>query len=199
MGINIEYVDMPSLKYAIPAYYILATSEASTNLARYVGMRYGQQDGDLSQKFDDYFTSFRSKYFGAEAKRRILLGTFTRMVGFRDRYYTKALKTRNLIINDYKNIFEDYDVVLTPTMPFTAPKFDDIHKMSILDSYKADYLTIPPNIAGTPHISIPCGYDDSGMPIGMQLVANHWDENVLLSFAEDWEKEFDIRRPEVHI
>ena len=197
MGIDVDYVDMPSLKYAMPAYYVLATSEASTNLARYVGMRYGQQEGDLSLKFDDYFTSFRSQYFGDEAKRRILLGTFTRMVGFRDRYYAKALQVRKVVIDDYKRILADHDAVLAPTMPFTAPRFDDISKMSALDSYKADYLTVPANIAGTPHMSVPCGYDSEGMPIGMQFVADHWNEDVLFSMAEDWEKEFDMKAPEV--
>ena len=197
MGVDVEYVNMPSLKYAMPAYYVLATSEASTNLARYVGMRYGQQEGDLSLKFDDYFTSFRSEYFGDEAKRRILLGTFTRMVGFRDRYYAKALQVRKVVIDDYKRVLADHDAVLAPTMPFTAPRFDDISKMSALDSYKADYLTIPANIAGTPHMSVPCGYDSDGMPIGMQFVADHWNEEVLFSIAEDWEREFELRRPEV--
>lgn len=199
MGTEIEFVEMPSLKYAMPAYYVLATSEASTNLARYVGMRYGQQEGDLSLKFDDYFTSFRSEYFGDEAKRRILLGTFTRMVGFRDRYYAKALQVRKVVIDDYKRILSTHDAVLAPTMPFTAPRFDDIANMSALDAYKADYLTIPANIAGTPHMSVPCGYGSDGMPIGMQFVADHWDEEILLSVAEDWEKVFESKKPEVTI
>ncbi len=199
MGTEIEFVEMPSLKYAMPAYYVLATSEASTNLARYVGMRYGQQEGDLSLKFDDYFTSFRSEYFGDEAKRRILLGTFTRMVGFRDRYYAKALQVRKVVIDDYKRILATHDAVLAPTMPFTAPRFDDIANMSALDAYKADYLTIPANIAGTPHMSVPCGYGSDGMPIGMQFVADHWDEEILLSVAEDWEKVFESKKPEVTI
>ena len=199
MGTEIEFVEMPSLKYAMPAYYVLATSEASTNLARYVGMRYGQQEGDLSLKFDDYFTSFRSEYFGDEAKRRILLGTFTRMVGFRDRYYAKALQVRKVVIDDYKRILATHDAVLAPTMPFTAPRFDDIANMSALDAYKADYLTIPANIAGTPHMSVPCGYGSDGMPIGMQFVADHWNEEILLSVAEDWEKVFESKKPEVTI
>lgn len=197
MGVDVEYVDMPSLKYAMPAYYILATSEASTNLARYVGMRYGQQDGDLSLKFDDYFSSIRSEHFGDEAKRRILLGTFTRMEGYRDRYYAKARQVREVVIADYKRVLENHDAVLAPTMPFTAPRFDDISRMSALDSYKADYLTVPANIAGTPHMSVPCGYDSDGMPIGMQFVADHWDEEILFSIAEDWEKMFTIVKPEV--
>ena len=197
MGIEVELVDMPSLKYAMPAYYVLATSEASTNLARYVGMRYGRQDGDLSLKFDDYFSDVRSRYFGDEAKRRILLGTFTRMAGYSDRYYSKARQVREVVIDDYKRALRDHDAVLAPTMPFTAPRFDDISKMSALDSYKADYLTVPANLAGVPHLNVPCGYDGDGMPIGMQFVADHWNENALFTMAEDWEKEFDLRRPEV--
>lgn len=197
MGIEVETVDMPSLKYAMPAYYVLATSEASTNLARYVGMRYGRQDGDLSLKFDDYFSDVRSRYFGDEAKRRILLGTFTRMAGYSDRYYSKARQVREVVIDDYKRVLRDHDAVLAPTMPFTAPRFDDISKMSALDSYKADYLTVPANLAGVPHLNVPCGYDSDGMPIGMQFVADHWNENALFTMAEDWEKEFNLRRPEV--
>ena len=197
MGIDVEEVDMPSFKYAIPAYYVIATSEASTNLARYVGMRYGVQEGDLSLKFDDYFSSIRSASFGDEAKRRILLGTFTRMVGYRDRYYAKARQVRQLVIDDYKRILQDHDAVLTPTMPYVAPRFDEIERMSALDSYKTDYLTVPPNLAGNPHLSVPCGYDGDGMPIGMQFVGAHWDEDVLFTMAEEWEKAFDMRRPEV--
>jgi len=199
MGVEVDYVDMPSLRYAMPAYYILATSEASTNLARYVGMRYGHQEGDHTLKFDDYFTEVRTKYFGDEAKRRILLGTFTRMAGFGGRHYAKAREVRQVVINDYKRVLKDHDAVLAPTMPFTAPKFDDISKMSALDSYKADYLTVPANLAGTPHLSVPCGYDSDGMPVGMQFVADHWNESVLFSIAEDWEKQFDLKRPEVSI
>ena len=194
---DVESVDMPSLKYAMPAYYVLATSEASTNLARYVGMRYGHQDGDYSLKFDDFFSDVRSRYFGDEAKRRILLGTFTRMAGYSDRYYSKARQVRQVVIQDYKRVLKDHDAVLAPTMPFTAPRFDDISKMSALDNYKADYLTVPANIAGTPHMSVPCGYGSDGMPIGMQFVADHWDEDVLFTMAEEWDKEFEIRKPEV--
>ena len=195
MGIDVETVDMPSFKYSIPAYYVIATSEASTNLARYVGMRYGVQDGDYSLKFDEYFSSIRSRCFGDEAKRRILLGTFTRMVGYRDRYYAKARQVRDVVISEYRSILKDHDAVLTPTMPFVSPRFSDIDRMSALDSYKADYLTVPPNLAGTPHMNVPCGYDGDGMPIGMQFVADHWNEDVLFTMAEEWEKQFEMRRP----
>lgn len=199
MDIDVEYVDMPELKYAMPAYYILATSEASTNLARYCGMRYGQQDGDLSLGFDGYFTSFRTKYFGDEAKRRILLGTYTRMEGFRDRYYAKALQVRLGVIDAYKKQFAAHDAVLTPTMPFVSPKFEDISAMTPVENYKADFLTVPPNLAGTPHLNCPCGYDGNGMPIGMQFVTDHWNEDLLLTMAEEWDGRFDVKHAEVKI
>ena len=195
-GIDVEYVDMPVLKYAMPAYYVLATSEASTNLARFCGMRYGQQDGDLSLKFDDYFTSFRSQYFGDEAKRRILLGTFTRMVGYADKYYNKALRVRQSVISEYKKVFAGHDAVVTPTMPFVSPRFDEISKMSALDVYKADFLTVPPNLTGMPHLSVPCGYSN-GMPVGLMFTADHWNEDILLSEAEEWQKGFELIKPEV--
>lgn len=194
-GIDVEYVDMPVLRYSMPAYYVLATSEASTNLARFCGMRYGEQDGDLSLKFDDYFTSFRSEYFGDEAKRRILLGTFTRMVGYADKYYNKALRVRQSVISEYKKVFADHDAIATPTMPFVSPRFDEISEMSALDVYKADFLTVPPNLTGMPHLSVPCGYSD-GMPVGLMLTADHWNEDILLSAAEEWQKGFDIVKPE---
>ena len=197
-GIDVSYVDMPVLKYAMPAYYVLATSEASTNLARFCGMRYGQQDGDLSLKFDDYFTSFRSQYFGDEAKRRILLGTFTRMVGYADKYYNKALRVRQSVISEYKKVFQDHDAIVTPTMPFVSPRFDEISKMSALDVYKADFLTVPPNLTGMPHLSVPCGYSD-GMPVGLMFTADHWNEDILLSEAEEWQKGFRMIRPEVKV
>ena len=196
LGVDVEYVDMPTLKYSIPAYYVIATSEASTNLARYCGMRYGHQDGDYTLKFDDYFTSFRSQYFGDEAKRRILLGTFTRMVGYADRYYNKALQVREAIIADYKKQFERFDAVVTPTMPFISPRFDEISKMSALDSYKADFLTVPPNITGMPHLSVPCGYSE-GMPVGLLFTSDHWNEDVLIDTAERWDKAFTVKHAEV--
>lgn len=197
MDVDVDFVEVPDFRYAIPAYYVLATSEASTNLARYVGMRYGQQDGDLTQKFDDYFTYFRTKYFGDEAKRRILLGTYTRMEGFRDRYYAKALQVRLVIIDAYKRLFADHDAVLTPTMPFVSPRFDAISAMTPVESYQADFLTVPPNLAGTPHLNCPCGYDGDGMPIGMQFVTDHWNEDMLLTMAEEWDKQFKVRKAEV--
>ncbi|KQM10235.1 Glutamyl-tRNA(Gln) amidotransferase subunit A [bioreactor metagenome] len=198
MSVDVETVSMDTLRYALPAYYVLASAEGSTNIARYCGLRYGRQDGDLTLKFDDYFTKMRSRYLGEETKRRVILGTFTRMMGFRDKYYAKALGVRNAIISEYKRIFERFDAVLTPTMPFISPRFDEISGMSALETYHADVLSVPPNLSGLPHISMPCGYSE-GMPVGMMLVADHWNDDILLSAAEEWQKRFDARSPEVSL
>ncbi|HKM13958.1 MAG TPA: amidase family protein [Candidatus Methanomethylophilaceae archaeon] len=198
-GVDIKTVEMPSMKYAVPVYSVIATSEASTSLARYCGMRYGQQTGDLSLKFDDYFTSFRTQYFGKETKKQIILGTYMRMAEVRDRYYTKACMVRKSIIDEYRSVLKSHDAVLTPTMPFVSPRFADISKMTRVESYQTDLLTAPPDVAGMPHLSVPCGYDDEGMPIGMQFVSDQWEEGLLFSIGEDWEKKFDIVKPEVTI
>ena len=195
MGVEVRRTSMPTLRFALPAYYILATAEASTNLARFCGMRYGDIDQETDQSFNEFFSRVRSRDLGGEAKRRILLGTFCRMVGLRDRYYIKALQVRKLIIREYEERFRDADAVLTPTMPFVAPRFDEIESMSPVEAYQADFLTGPPNLAGLPHISIPCAYID-GLPAGMQLVAPRWEEGRLLSLAERWENGFEYRRPE---
>ncbi len=194
--VMVDDVSMPSLKYALSAYYVLATSEASTNLARYCGMRFGVRNSNISQHFNDFFSETRSANFGTEAKRRILLGTYARMVGFRDRYYMKALAVRQLVISEYKRVLQDHDLVLTPTMPFIAPRFSEVERMRPLEAYQADFLTVPPNLAGLPHLSLPCGYVD-GMPVGMQAVASHWEERALLEMAERWTSKFPLRFPEV--
>ncbi|OPY31410.1 MAG: Amidase [Methanomassiliicoccales archaeon PtaU1.Bin124] len=196
MGREIVSVDMPSLKFAMPAYYVLATTEASTNLARYAGMRYGVMGNEYHQHFNDYFSGVRTECFGEEAKRRILLGTFCRMVGFRDKYYLKALSVRNTIIQEYASIFKEYAAVASPTMPMVAPRFDDIKNMRPVDIYLTDFLTLPPNLTGLPHISVPCGYVGK-MPVGMQLVTPHWEEGALVKFAKRWEQGFEYHIPEV--
>ncbi len=195
LGLEVEEVSMPSLEFALPAYYILATSEASTNLARYSGMRFGVREEEVSQHYNDFFSGVRSENFGKEAKRRILLGTFSRMVGFRDRYYMKALSVREAVIDDYRAVFEEHDLVVTPTMPFPTPKFSEIEEMTPLDAYLSDVLTVPPNLSGLPHISVPCGYIDN-LPLGMQMVGPHWDEATVLEAARAWERTFEFRKPE---
>ncbi len=181
-GAVIKEISLPlTSKYALPAYYILALSEASTNLARFCGMRYGEEE-KLEGSFNEYFKEIRSKNFGKEAKRRIILGTFTRMSGYRDAYYIKSAKIRTMIIDEYKKVFKDVDVLLSPTMPIIAPKIKEIEKMTPIENYMMDTLTCGPNLAGLPHINIPCGFVDD-MPIGIMLIGDHFDEGKILQLG----------------
>ncbi len=181
MGASVVEIGMPFTRYAIAAYYIIATGEASTNLARYCGMRYGAQER-VEGEFSEYFSKVRSQSFGEEAKRRIILGTYVRAAGFRDAYYTKALKVRSLLIKEFKAAFGKADVLATPSMPIVAPRFDEISAMSTLDKYNIDRMTTAPNLCGFPTISVPVG-KVSGMPVGMQLIADHFQEGRLISAA----------------
>jgi len=184
-GKKIKY-DLISLplaeKYSLAAYYIIATSEASTNLAKYSGIRYGIQE-ELTGNFDDYFSKIRSHAFNKESKRRIILGTFARMSGFRDAYYLKAMKARTLIIEEYKKAFSKYDLLLSPAMPIIAPKFTETQKLTPMQNYMMDVLTVGPNLAGLPHLSINIG-KAKAMPVGLQIIANHLNENKLFTLGE---------------
>ena len=177
-----DNVKLPiTVKYGLPTYYLLALSEASTNLAKYCGMRYGSSS-ELKGSFNEYFASVRSANFNEETKRRILLGTFARMSGYRDAYYLKAAKVRTLIINEYKKLFKKYDILVSPVTPFVAPKFTEISKMSALQNYMADIMTVGPNLAGIPHASVPVGFKDD-LPIGMMIMSDHLKEGKLIQFG----------------
>lgn len=172
-------VSMPLVsKYGVQAYYLIAVSEASTNLAKLCGMRYGRHE-KLEGNFNEYFTKVRSMHFGAEAKRRIILGTFTRMAGYRDEYYIKALKIRTKIIEEYKKAFKRFDLLVSPTMPIIAPKFSEIEKLTPIQNYLMDIMTVGPNLAGMPHLNVPVGFARK-MPVGMLFIGNHLEEGKLL-------------------
>ncbi len=178
-GLKYEEVSLPHTKYSIPAYYIIALSEASTNLAKFCGVRYGLSSNPEKIGFNEYFSDIRNKGFGKEAKRRILLGTYARMAGYRDQFYLKALKIRTLIIQDFKKAFKKVDVLATPSMPMIAPKLSEIQKLTPLQHYSSDILTVAPNLAGIPQLSIPCGTVDK-MPVGIQLLGDHFaEENII--------------------
>ncbi|MEA2038073.1 MAG: amidase family protein [Nanoarchaeota archaeon] len=182
-GAKYEEVSTPlTVEYGIPSYYILAPSEASTNLAKLCGMRYGETK-KLEGSFNDYFTKVRSENFGEEAKRRIILGTFARMAGYRDAYYLKAAKVRTKIIEEYKKVFKKVDVLVSPTVPFLPKKFSEIEKMTPLENYLADILLVGPNLAGMPHINVPVGFSKEKMPIGMMLIGDHLQEEKLIQAA----------------
>ncbi len=174
------HLELP-LKYGLPTYYIIATSEASTNLAKFCGMRYGKHE-KLDGNFNEYFTKTRSKNFGEEAKRRIILGTFARMAGYRDAYYTKAMKVRTKIIVEYKKNLKKYDVLISPTSPILPPKFSEIEKLSLFKTYMMDFILVGPNIAGLPHLNVPVGFSKN-LPVGMLLTGNHLNEEKLLQLG----------------
>jgi len=184
-GFEVEEVDMPLLSadVALPSYYIMAVSEASTNLAKMSGMRYGLEfDPEDYEDFNEYFSEVRSEGFGEEVKRRILLGTYTRQAGYRDQYYIKAAKVRTKIINQYKETFEEFDAVISPSMPNIAPKIEDAENMDPTEIYAIDTLTVGPNLAGMPMISVPNG-KSKGMPTGLHIVGDHFDEQKILDIA----------------
>lgn len=185
LGAKYKEVSLPTTKFALAAYYIIATSEASTNLAKYSGMRYGLHE-EIKGDFNEYFSSVRSKGLGQEAKRRIMLGTFARMSGYRDAYYLRAMKVRTLIIKDFQKVFKNFDIIAAPTMPILPPKFSDIEKLSPLEHYQMDILTVPCNLAGIPHLSIPC--KKTGLPVGLHLLGNHFQEGKMIEVAAALEK-----------
>ncbi len=186
LGASWKKISLPNTKYALSAYYIIATAEASTNLAKLCGMRYGLHM-DLKGGFNEYFSRVRSEGFGDEAKRRIMLGTFARMSGYRDKYYLRALKVRTLVINDFKKAFRGCDVLAAPTMPILPPKFSEIAELTPLQNYQMDVLTVPANLAGVPMISVPCGFSGK-LPIGLHLIAGHLQEERLLQVAHAFER-----------
>ncbi len=186
LGATYEEVSLPHTKYCVSSYYIIAMAEASTNLAKFCGLRYGLHM-DIDGNYDQYFSEIRSKGFTEEAKRRIILGTFARMAGYRDAYYLKALKVRTKIIQDFKIAFKKFDILIAPTMPVIAPKFKDIAKLEPIQHYMMDILTVAPNLAGVPMISVPCGTVDK-MPVGLHIMGNHLQEGKIIQAAYSFER-----------
>ncbi|MBI2147581.1 Asp-tRNA(Asn)/Glu-tRNA(Gln) amidotransferase subunit GatA [Candidatus Woesearchaeota archaeon] len=186
-GAVVDEISLESpIKYSIPTYYIIATSEASTNLAKYCGMRYGNHE-PLDGNFNAYFTKVRSANFGEEAKRRIMLGTFARMAGFRDAFYLQALKVREKIVQDYKGVFKRYDALVSPTVGIQPPTFEEIEKLTPLQHYMMDVLYLGPNIAGLPHLNIPLPLAN-GLPVGLMLVGDHFAEGKLVQLGSALEE-----------
>lgn len=177
-GATVKETSLKMTEKALPAYYLIASAEASTNLARYCGMRYGAEE-EPREKYQPYFSRMRGRYLGEEAKRRVLLGTYARMAGYRDQYYLKAMKVRTLVIKDFKEAFKKFEVLAAPAMPITAPKFSEIEGMSPAEEYAMDRLTAPSNLAGIPQMSVPVG-TSRGMPVGLQILADHLQEDKMI-------------------
>ncbi|WP_321419532.1 Asp-tRNA(Asn)/Glu-tRNA(Gln) amidotransferase subunit GatA [uncultured Methanomethylovorans sp.] len=193
LGASWEQVSLPHTPYALAAYYIIAMSEASSNLARFDGTRYGYRNE--GENWHVMASRTRAEGFGAEVKRRILLGTYALSTGYHDKYYLKALKVRTLVKQDFDLAFKEFDCLMTPTMP--TPAFRLGEKVEDpLSLYLADVNTVPINLAGVPSISLPCGFAD-GLPIGLQIIGKHFDEATILKAAYSFEQntEHHTRRP----
>lgn len=192
LGAKIEEISIPHTKYAISTYYVIAMAEASSNLARFDGVKFGYRNKDADNLMDMY-TSTRAEGFGDEVKRRIMLGTYALSSGYYDAYYKKAQQVRTLIKNDFEKAFEKADLLLSPVCPTTAfeigSKTDDP-----LSMYLMDICTLMVNLAGLPGISVPCGFDSKGMPIGMQLVGPVLSEETLLRAAYNYEQATDFHK-----
>lgn len=186
LGAEVLEVSMPTLAHALPAYYIISSAEASSNLARFDGIRYGYRAAEYDDITQLYKKS-RSEGFGAEVKRRIMLGTFALSSGYYDAYYKKALQVRTLIRQDYDRIFADCDCILSPVAPTTAYKLDE-KTADPLSMYLGDIYTVPVNIAGLPALSMPCGVSPEGLPIGMQLIGKAFSEPVLYRIGRAYER-----------
>lgn len=185
LGAEVGDVSLPNIEYALPAYYIIAPSEASSNLARFDGVRYGHRSENNTDIIDMYKRT-RDEGFGDEVKRRIMLGTYALSAGYYEAYYGQAQKVRSLIIEDYKKAFEKFDVLVSPTSPTTAFKIGE-KTDDPLQMYLSDVMTIPVNLAGIPAISVPCGLAD-GLPTGLQIMGKHLDEMTVYKVAYAYEQ-----------
>jgi len=197
LGAEIVDVELPHAKYGIAVYYIIATAEASSNLARYDGVRYGFRAEEADQLRKMYFKT-REEGFGAEVKRRIMLGTYVLSSGYYDAYYSKAQKVRTLVKQDYAKAFSKCAAILTPTSPSVAFKIGEKSE-DPLAMYLNDIYTVSANLAGVPGISVPCGLSKSGLPVGTQLIGNYWSEDSLLNLAHTYESAFPLAaKPRVY-
>lgn len=189
LGARVETISMPALKNALPAYYVISSAEASSNLARFDGVRYGARASSF-EGMEGLYENTRSEFFGAEVKRRVMLGTFALSAGYYDAYYKKALQVRTLVTEEFARVFGAYDLVLSPTAPMTAWRFGE--KSEPMEMYLSDVCTVPANIAGLPALSLPCGKDRDGLPVGLQLMGRAFDEKSVLRAAYALEKELGI-------
>lgn len=195
LGVTVEEVHMPHLKYVVPAYYIIAPSEASSNLSRFDGMRFGHRSSEATD-IESIFRKSRAEGFGDEVKRRILIGTYCLSAGHFDSYYMKALKLRTVVKEDFDAIFKEFDAIIGPTT--TAPAFKlGENKEKTIDMYMNDILTIPANLVGLPAMSIPAGFSSEGLPIGLQLTGKHFDEATLYQLGHAFEQvtDYHTKRP----
>lgn len=184
-GFQVVEVSLPHTQYAVPVYYVIAPAEASSNLARFDGVRYGIRSKEIGG-LADLYSKTRAQNFGKEVQRRIMIGTYVLSSGYYDAYYLRAQKVRTLIAQDFKRAFESCDLIVSPTAP-TTPFLIGAKSNDPLAMYLGDIFTIPVNLAGLPGLSLPCGFNSAGLPIGMQLIAKPWEEELMYSVAAAYE------------
>ncbi len=186
LGCDVREISMPHTEYAVGTYYIICTAEASSNLARYDGVRYGFRSAN-SETLSDMYRNTRGEGFGAECKRRIMLGTYVLSAGYYDAYYLKAQKVRTLIARDFARAFEEVDAIVTPVSPFPAFRLGE-KTADPLQMYLSDIYTLTGSLAGVPCMSVPCGLTQDGLPVGMQIITRHFDESGMFRLAEAYER-----------
>ncbi len=192
-GAELVEISLPHTKYALPTYYIIAPAETSSNLARYDGIRYGLRIN--GEKLDDLYINTRTQGFGAEVKRRIMIGTYVLSAGYYDAYYIKAQKVRRLIKEDFEKAFEKCDVILTPTTPASAFEIGDkTMNENPINMYLNDVFTVSVNLAGLPAMSLPIGLDSKGLPLGMQLIGRAFDEETIFKAGYVLEEDAGFKR-----
>ncbi|MCK4554613.1 Asp-tRNA(Asn)/Glu-tRNA(Gln) amidotransferase subunit GatA, partial [Candidatus Parcubacteria bacterium] len=196
MGAEIVEVSLPHTKYAVPVYYIITPSEISSNLARFDGIRYGLSENNVKSLAEVYFKS-RGKGFGAEAKRRIMLGTYVLSAGYYDAYYLQAQKVRTKIVQEFDQVLNDVDVLATPASPNTAFKIGE-KSNDPLEMYLEDIFVSPSSLAGLPAISVPCGFAD-GLPVGMQIIGRRFDEKTVLRVCNSYEQATDWHKQKAEL
>lgn len=194
LGCNVEFFSMPALITALPAYYVIACAEASSNLGRYDGIRYGTKAEEY-ESIHEMICKTRGEKFGDEVKKRIMLGTFVLSEGYYDKYYAKAQRLRNELKVKFSEVFGNYDVLLTPTSPKTAFRLGEVNE-DREGSFNSDLCTVSANLAGLPAISVPCGKDSMGLPVGIQLIGNRFDESLLVNMTHKFEEARGIMKIE---
>ena len=190
LGCSVAEIELPNAELGIAAYYIIAPAECSSNLARFDGVKYGYRT-EQYEDIESLYKNTRSEGFGAEVKRRILIGTYALSSGYYDKYYEQAQRVRSLIKSDFDEAFKEIDIILGPTTPTTALSLDNSNREDPTELYSGDLFTIPVNLSGLPAISIPSGFSKDGLPIGMQLIGNAFCETELLNVAHQFQLHSD--------
>jgi aspartyl-tRNA(Asn)/glutamyl-tRNA(Gln) amidotransferase subunit A len=182
-GAEIVDISLPHTQYAASVYYVIAPAECSSNLARFDGIRYGYRNQEKNLSLEEMYEITRSEGFGSEVKKRIMIGTYVLSAGYYDAYYKKAQKVRRLIMQDFLEAFKQVDAILTPSTPNSAFAFNEIKNIDPVTMYLNDVFTVPANLAGLPAMSIPAGFDNNNLPLGLQIIANNFDEQTMLNIA----------------